>query len=261
MTKLALVLPEVGSKNIIADPRIPTALQSIQAVVNGELEGTNNFKAEGIVEANLAKALQEKIGAKVSGLIFTRKAESFVGESGFLYYMETGKTTLTLPLPSTKDRVVGVIAGSDEIKIKTPAGSIYGDFITGQATITLKTYQHVVLHSSGEGFAEGWWIESGEPLREQKYGAFTARTINTEYEPSFNRPTLVNAYGGVTKGKEFIFKPTVGGVALGGVNMNLESGELGIIFLPLTFICQAGQKWKAEVTGTSPVLYSQYVTL
>jgi hypothetical protein len=261
MTKLALVLPEVGTKNSIADPRIPTALQAIQEVVNGKLEGSEvNIRKESIDEKSLTAGVQALVNAKTSGLTLVQHKGNIEVKGGELAEMIEESATVTLPAP-VLNRTVGVFGGGVAVTLTSveKGGKIYGDFLsaTGVTSIKLAPFQHVILQSEGTN----WLIISGEPKREETYGAFTARVIGTEYTPSTTRPTLVNAYGGVTKGKEFIFKPTVGGVSLGGVNMNLETGELGIVFLPLTFMCGAGQKWKAEVTGTSPVLYSQYITL
>jgi hypothetical protein len=69
MTKLTIVEPVVGELNSSADPKIPTGFKEVEKVINGELEGTNNFKAEGIIDANIKKgkaliATEEIYGAK-----------------------------------------------------------------------------------------------------------------------------------------------------------------------------------------------------
>lgn len=186
MTKLALIVPVVGEKNSVADPKIPTALKEIEKVVNGELEGTNNFKAEGIKESNLEKALQEKIGAKVSGLTYVAKNESIEIKNGELIEQLKAGATVTLPKP-TAGVTVGIFSATIGVKVKSTEGTISGDFINSLATIELTALQHVILQGNGSN----WLITSGEPTREQRYVGRTERTSGVSYEITGTREVEV----------------------------------------------------------------------
>jgi hypothetical protein len=160
MTKLTLVEPELGSKNSIADPRIPAAFKEIEKVINGELEGTNNLKAGGVTEASLSTAVQTLLNQKSSGLTVVSHSISATAVAGELAIMQGSGTTLKLPTP-TSGAAVGIFCGTGATSCKLTAtgAKIYGDFIGGAETITFGTLQH------GTVIAEGinWLLERGEP--------------------------------------------------------------------------------------------------
>jgi hypothetical protein len=174
MAKLTLVLPEVGTKNSVADPRIPTALKAIEKVINGEIEGTNNLEAEGVKEANLEKALQEKIAAKVSGLEIAGHAVSFEAKSGELCELNGEGITATLPA-ATANRLIGFyqgVGGITTINASSKGFKIYGDFVKEANSVGLTQHQHLWLFATGGR----WVIVAGECKREQKYEAIQSPT-------------------------------------------------------------------------------------
>lgn len=240
---------------------------AITTVVNGKLDGATNIEKEGIEEKNYKKesisqekltaAVQGKIGAKVSGLVLESKNESLVGVNGILYEMTKEGSTLTLPFP-TKDLTIGAICAPavNSIKVNVVEGlPIYGDFITGINTITLTKNQHVIFHGSGGA----WYIESGEPKREQKYSALVERVNETEYEPSATRPTFVSLKCEREAGTVQNLQVFCGGIEIAGVRN--EAGT-GAVVCAYSFICPPGQKWRTIFTVTNGgKLYSSYLTL
>lgn len=53
MSILSLILPEIGKPDFTEDPKVNTALTTIETWANGEIDGTNNIKAEGITTASI----------------------------------------------------------------------------------------------------------------------------------------------------------------------------------------------------------------
>lgn len=163
----------------------------------------------------------------------------------------TAALTVTLP-PPTFGMTIGVSSatpGSTIVK-QNAAELIYGDFLAGQASITLAQFQHVELVASGTS----WFVVAGEPKREQTYGALTARTKAAEIEPSATRPAFVT-------GAMF---------SEGGYTINLYiNGTLAQIFngagvsqtVPVFFYVPAGQKYKWESVGATVSLNTAHILL
>lgn len=236
MAKLTLARPTVGEKNTSAEPKVDTALANIENWANGEV-GTGNIEANSVTEAMLVTAVQEKLGGTIFGLAHKASAISASVANGELLEMTGTTTTATLPT-ATKGRVCGVYAAAAGIKIKTAAGVIAGDFITGQATIQLELNQHVVLEAEGTN----WRIIAGEPKREQTYSAEASATSEIENETSATRPALV-------VGRTFGSSTAQGEVFVGGVKITTADNVGGSI--PITFLVPPGVKWKVTLTGAS----------
>lgn len=237
MTKLTLTKPEIGLKNITEEPKVGNALTAIEQWANGEID-TFNLKNEGIEEADLSAAIKALLGAKVSGFTVTSHAGSVTGVGGELAVMEGNGTTYKLPTP-TANTTVAVFCGTQPTSIKVQASGtkIYGDFITGIETITLAQLQHVTLIANGTV----WLIVSGEPKREQAYGALANRGFGGELEPNATRPTLVSLVLTATGGSKYTL--TVGGVEVG-------FWEFGTtVSVSYSFEVLAGEKWK--ITSSS----------
>ena len=157
MTKLTVPVPSVGEKNTAAAPKVDTSLKAIEQWANGEV-GTGNIEAGTVTEAMLVTAVQEKLGGTIFGLTHKASAISAAIANGELLELTGAGTTGTLPA-ATKNRVCGIYAAAAGVKLKTTAGVITGDFITGQATIGLELGQHVVVEAEGTN----WRIIAGEP--------------------------------------------------------------------------------------------------
>lgn len=85
------------------------------------------------------------------------------------------------------------------------------------------------------------------------YGAMTARAVNTAYEPSATRPTLVCMTVAPVTGNISV-TVEVGGVVVGRLYNNAGSP------VPFTFIVPAGQKWQYKEGGGASVQTS-YLTI
>jgi hypothetical protein len=168
MTKLTLARPSVGEKNTAAEPKVDTALAAIETWANGEV-GTENITVGSVTEAMLATAVQEKLGGTIFGLTHKASAISASVANGELLQLTGAGTTATLPA-ATKGRVCGVYASASGVKVKTAAGVIAGDFLTGQATIELRLNQHVVLEAEGTN----WLIVAGEPWFGKSWGVVSS---------------------------------------------------------------------------------------
>src|ERR1035441_6507975 len=106
-------------------------------------------------------------------LTYKAYAGSGTLKSGELAVQGKSGETLTLPAAAANAQIgVFCSAAATSVKVTTSGGAfIFGDFISGTtATITLATYQHVVLTSDGTN----WLIVAGEPKREQAYSVLKA---------------------------------------------------------------------------------------
>lgn len=222
MSKLVLTVPTVGELNTVAEPKVDVALAAIETWANGNV-GTNNIAAENVTEAMLAKAVQEKLGTKI-GLTFkeiTLSAE--VATTEFIYANKTG-ITATLPAP-TANRMIAVFCGGSatSVKVTCSSGKIYGDYTEGATTVTLTTYQHILVIASGEH----WFIMAGEPKREQKYAAkkeYSQAEAEAGVETSATRLSYV--------------------VFSGNVPSTLEIGGVEVPTTTRAYLIPPGQKWK-----------------
>lgn len=191
MTKLSITPPSTGELNTVADPKVVTALQAIEAWANGNV-GTNNIEAGTVTEAMLSVAVQTLLGKAVSGLTFAERTTSVEAANGELVYANKTGITITLPAP-TVGRSIAVFCGGSatSVKVTCSSGKIYGDFTEGATTVTLATYQHLRVVASGEH----WFIESGEPKREgvQKFKALTSGKAE---EFSATRPVIAKLQAG-----------------------------------------------------------------
>lgn len=233
MTKLSIVEPEVGQKNSVADPRIPAALKEIEKVVNGELEGTNNIKAGGVLEANLSEALLEKLTTKL-GFKLEEKNESFTAVSEKAYLVVKEAATAELPAP-TVNRIIALTCGSaiNAFKVKCSSGKVFsGIHQAGATTVEVTKSSTIMVLATGTN----WFVIAGEEKDERVYASVGVLKAEAEagVEPSPTREALVTvAFTEVTT-------LTVGGVV---VATAIPAGT------PLTVAIKPGQKWKASAAG------------
>jgi hypothetical protein len=161
-------------------------------------------------------------------------------------YGELCKTTVTAAgtLPAVaKNAIVGFVCTANETTITTASGLIYGDFVTGAASIKLAANQHVILQSDGTN----WFIIAGEPKREQAYTNAESLVAGTEYEPSATRPVFVVVRAHASIEAEAVV--TVGGQFV-GIYQNHSATQTVAVSFP--FICLPGEKWKIiGATGIS----------
>jgi hypothetical protein len=212
----------------------------------------------------------EALGSDVEGFMVAQalaeRSESLTAKPGELVLMTAASKTVTLPSPKL-NTTVGVFSAAGGTIVKRgpfPLGCrIYGGAISGAETIELATNQCAILR----GDENNWRIIAGEPKLEQSYGALTARTSGTEYEPSATRLTFVtitmhnssNGTGGIES------SVYVGGVEIaspGYYPVAADNALQGSV--SYSFFVPPGQKWKAEVVATadgSAELKSSYLTL
>jgi hypothetical protein len=246
MTEIKLTVPNTGEKNTVAEPKVDTALAAVATFLNGNnLDGTTNIKAEGILEANLEKSLQEAIAAKTAGLTTKARAVSYNAVSGEMGVLSATGLTATLPAVAGTNTVVGVfmgVAGSATVKVST--GLIYGQFISGASSIKLLQNQGVTLFSTGTS----WLIIGGEPLREGTYVAPEKKKSATEYELSKVRPALVTII--------CTTNPIAKVVVAGGEMLGGEATAAA----PLTFLLPPGTSLKVT-TGAAAEYWLSYILL
>lgn len=166
------------------------------------------------------------------GMVEAVSTVSVEAKRGELVRMVTSGTTLTLPTPAVNGPVTVVCdpAAATGIKVTASSGSIFGQFITGVATVTLLPNQSCRFWPTGGN----WFIVAGEPKREQVYvsKAFSKAEAEAGVEPSATRPAMVSfkeAFG------------TAPGLTVGGVNVASATS----VFVP------PGQKWKAQDANTA----------
>ncbi len=245
MTSITLLPPIVKGLNTVEEPKVGTALKTIEQYLNltnpTEGVGGANIVKESIKENNLEPAVQTLLNQKAAGLELLKQAGSLTATSGNIYLMETNATTLTLPA-ATKGRQVGSITlnGIAATKLKTAAGVIYGDFVSGLGEVTLLENQHLVVEADGTN----WHILSGESKREQTYAAktFTKEEAETGVTPSLVRPAFVVIINTVEAGTMNV---TVGGV---GVAVGAEKGTA------VSFKVNPGVAWKTTKKVNSVTL-------
>lgn len=229
MTKLTITPPSTGELNTVADPKVVTALQAIEAWANGSV-GTNNIEAGSVTEAMLSTAVQTLLGKAVSGLTFAERTTSVEAASGELVYANKTAITITLPAP-TVGRSIAVFCGGSatSVKVTCSSGKIYGDFTEGATTVTLTTYQHLRVVASGEH----WFIESGEPKKEAVY--------STGFKAYSEAEAVAGVAPSATRMAYVVFKGGSGSLEIGGVKMlNLSGGVVTMYLIP------PGQKWKSN---------------
>ncbi len=217
MTNITLAPPIVGGKNTSEEPKVGTAIKTLEEFLNqtvpGTGIGTGNIIKESVTEEKLSAAVQILLNKAAAGLTVVKQAGSTTGESGNLYLMETNATTLTLPA-ATSGRMVGVATKNAiaESKMKAGVGKIFGDFLspTGVETVTLAENQHMIVEADGTN----WRILSGEGKRTQAYGARTERAVTTEFEPSSTRPTQVSFEVNGAPVEAFAGTLSIGGVVV-----------------------------------------------
>lgn len=171
-------------------------------------------------------------------------------KSGELAEQKKAGETFTLPAVATANQLIGVFCGVGPCKVTTSGGAlIFGDFIGGEATVTLLANQHVLLQSSGTA----WLIIAGEPKRTALPGAQTVRAAATPFEPSATRPTFVSGLVTMTGAAQAF----ISAESLVAEYLN----PAGVATFPIAFICQPGVSWKwTKLAGTVEV-QSVYLTL
>ena len=250
MTKLKYnALPEVGTTNAVAEPRVGTCFKELETFLNGNnLDGAENIKAEGIKESNLEKALQEKLATKI-GLTVEKKNESFVAEGEKFYAEEKNGATVTTPA-AVISKMFGVYCYAASCKIKAATGVFFGDFITTNPTeLTLTEKQHVILQCDGTN----WGIIAGEPKNEAKWTGGTAASGT----PSATRPALVavSSVGAKGTGEYFLRMKIEGATVATAVLIQSEASHVQATLGP--FRVPANVEWSAEVVGGAATTYAQ----
>ncbi len=259
MTAITLAPPIVGEKNTAAEPKAGTAIKAVEEYINSnKIDSTTNIKAEGVTEAALTSAVQTKLNQKSAGLELVKQAGSTTATAGNLYLMETNAATLTLPA-ATLNRQVGIICNVTALSVKLKAAGeakIFGDFLTetGATECTLLVNQHLIVEASGTN----WYILSGEPKREQVYGALTSRTGNALHLGSAVRPVFVTLVMH-PKVEHVAGELKVGGVQIGTFAWLNNAEEQ---FTTFSFFLPPGLEWELKsITGALTGLFSSYLTL
>ncbi len=239
MTSISLSPPIVKGLNTVEEPKVGTALKTIEQYLNltnpTEGVGGANIVKESIKENNLELAVQILLNKAAAGLTLVKQAGSVSGTSGNLYLMETNATTLTLPEP-TINRQVGSITRNTiaESKMKVGTGKIFGDFLNpnGVETVTLLENQHMIIEADGTN----WRIISGEGKRTQEYTTQTLTKAEAEVamSPSATRPTLL------------VVQPEEDGMVVEAEGVVLtKAAGIGSV-ASITFELNPGQKWKGN---------------
>lgn len=228
MTKLTLIKPEIGQKNLTEEPKVGNAFTAIEQWANGEID-SSNIKNESLTEEDFATAVKTLLNQKSSGLSVVSHAISATAVSGELALMTKTGTTLELPAPTLNANVgVYYAESAGSITVKASTGAIAGDF-TSATSVKLLANQHLLLTADGVF----WRIMAGEPKREQTYSAQKALTkaeAEAGVEVSSTRPAFV-----VVEGFEG-FALEVSGVVVG--KSAIAPGGVISVFLP------AGAKFK-----------------
>ncbi len=241
MTNITLAPPIVGGKNTTEEPKVGTAIKTIEEYLNqtvlGTGIGTGNIIKESVTEEKLSSAVQVLLNKAAAGLTVVKQAGSTTGTSGNFYLMETNATTLELPLP-TIGRMVGVATKNTvaESKMKTNAGiaKIFGDYLkaTGVETATLTENQHMIVVADGTN----WRVISGEAKREQEYTTQTLTKAEAEVamSPSATRPTLL------------VVQPEEDGMVVEAEGVVLtKAAGIGSV-ASITFELNPGKNWKGN---------------
>lgn len=172
---------------------------------------------------------------KITNASVTASAGEFVEET------KSG-TTITLPTPTAGGLLAVFYAETTgQVTVKASSGAIVGDFISS-TECKLAANQHLLLYADGTN----WRIIGGEPKREQVYSARAKGTSGKEEEPSATRPTQV-ILEGFNKGA-FAMTVEVGGVPISQATTPAEASG-GNSGQTVSFICPAGIKWKATLSG------------
>ncbi len=255
MTNITLAPPIVKGLNTVEEPKVGTAIKTIEEYLNlvnpaAGIGGANIIK-ESITEDRLTAAVQVLLNKAAAGLTLVKQAGSVTGTSGNLYQMETGGATLNLPAP-TEGRMVGAFAiGGCKVKAEG-AAKIFGDFTTGIAEVALATNQHVTVFANGTN----WLIIAGEPKREQIYvsKSWSKAEAETGVTPSVTRPAFVTLTVISEVEKAVNAQLKVGGVTAGEVAAASITGAASKTSLGLWV--NPNQVWKltAGATGLGSIL-------
>lgn len=197
--------------------------------------------AEAADETKMFPAQVDQIKAERIAKIFGERlltVKSYAGsatlKSGELAVQGKTGETFTLPLATTANQIIGVFCGAvASTKVTTSGGAIIvGDFVNG-ATITLATFQHVILVSEGAN----WIIIAGEAKREQTYAEknYSQAEAEAGIEFSATRPALVSVHMEAEPGLRVV---TVGGETAAAMQRAFQS---------VTVEVPAGVKLKAAV--------------
>lgn len=245
MTKITLKRPSTGEKDSVAEPLVSTAIKEVEEFLNGQkIESTDNIKPEGIAEASLSKALQEKLTTKL-GLKLEIKNESLTGVSEVFYEMEKEGSTLELPAP-TLNRMIGIGTNSviNAVKVKAKEGKIFSpQHQAGATTVEVTKLSPIIVLADGSN----WLRIAGEEKSEQAYGARTKRASGAEVEPSATRPAFVTGWVLIESGKTGTIK--IGAEEV--IQMLQTSGVSAKV--PFFFYVPVGLKYKFEVEGASEI--------
>jgi hypothetical protein len=187
------------------------------------------------------KELAERLTAifKEKILIFKSYTGSATLKSGEFAEQAKAGETFTLPAATTANQMIGVynVVAGTPIKVTTSGGAlIFGDFLTGVATIQLTVYQHVIFQSVGGN----WLIIAGEPKNEAAYASkgYSKAQVEAGVEPSASRRALVTILGVIASGEVVV----TGGESTASKFTTTSSA---------TVLVPAGQKWKSTVEVTT----------
>lgn len=254
MTKLTLIKPEIGQKNLTEEPKVSNAFTAIEQWANGEIDSTN-IKNESLTEEDFATAVKTLLNQKSSGLSVVSHAISATAVSGELALMTKTATTLELPAPTLNANVgVYYAESAGSITVKASTGAIAGDF-TSATSVKLLANQHLLLTADGVF----WRIMAGEPKREQTYEAVTERAAETAFTASATRETFV------------IFSVQRATTGIGSLRASLKVGGTAITralqrgaaenedTASCSFLLPAGQTWEWQNLGGVAKGYSTYL--
>jgi hypothetical protein len=252
MGTISLPLPVVGSPDATEEPKIPSALSTIETWANGNIDTTNLSAA---LLATIAQA----------GLAFVTVLTSSSVSAGQLIGA-AGGITITLPAP-TANTIVGVIGGANTtatnpvtVAYGSGAGAILGVGISaGVSSFPIGTlYGTVILRADGTNWyivsgKQDGWVSFGVPTgasggvlyarltgdRVDLRGHFTGTplsnsftvTLSSVFRPAATRyfPVYQGAYGGSGGNTN----PSGGNITTGGLltlyaNSNAVTTEVGV---------------------------------
>jgi hypothetical protein len=170
-----------------------------------------------------------------------------------------GPYTITLPATPLMGQEVEIWSLGTEITVTGGSVKISGDFKVEATSVVLEDYQHLTLTTEGAR----WLIVAGEPRRDETWGAVTARTSGTSYEPSATRPSFVVVGFEVLGGGAEAMKVGRATVTCSGRNFGMSAMSNGVstIFTSFMFYCPPGVTWSTVLELNAINLTSSYMIL
>ena len=246
MSLIALTLPEVGKPDKTEDPKVTTALTTLQTWANGNIDSTN-LKTEGILATDIKKEELTSTQIKPKGIKATSFAEGEITGA----YLKTESVAPTVlekeKLTSTQIKPLGIKAASLANSELTTT-QIKGEGIEN-ASIKKETLEESKLTAALQTKINNKVEVGTEYTAEREF-------VNSEVdqEPSATKPTLVVCGPVLSKGNQAIIKCAGRQIGLEMTAVTIETAY------SVTFVCPAGKKWRLESkepTGVFAVSYLQ----